>query len=229
MPGFIKTKRDEELWDKAKERAAEEGKKDNYAYITGIYKKMKGGKVADDRVVSLANAWMRKRATGWADPKVNDILEVVKGFKADTTVPKRLPKGTRLRVMGIHKGHNRNMMWVRDEAKGMSYTLKEDWDLDKVKVVPSGPRLADLNLTKKQMDELHDKGTVEVDGETLTYKGASTMWTVYLFSNKGKILFQSTYPAKDARDADRRGLRLVKPHLDKFDDAEDWVVEPAQQ
>lgn len=36
-----KTKRDEEKWDKAKEIAAEAGKKDDYAYIMGIYKKMK--------------------------------------------------------------------------------------------------------------------------------------------------------------------------------------------
>lgn len=36
-----KTKRDEEKWEKAKEIAAEAGKKDNYAYIMGIYKKMK--------------------------------------------------------------------------------------------------------------------------------------------------------------------------------------------
>lgn len=36
-----KTKRDEEKWDKAKELAAEQGRKEDYAYIMGIYKKMK--------------------------------------------------------------------------------------------------------------------------------------------------------------------------------------------
>lgn len=36
-----KTKRDEEKWEKAKEIAEEAGKKENYAYIMGIYKKMK--------------------------------------------------------------------------------------------------------------------------------------------------------------------------------------------
>lgn len=36
-----KTKRDEEKWEKAKEIAAKAGQKDNYAYIMGIYKKMK--------------------------------------------------------------------------------------------------------------------------------------------------------------------------------------------
>lgn len=37
----VKTKRDEEKWQRAKEIAAEQGQKDNYAYIMGIYKKMK--------------------------------------------------------------------------------------------------------------------------------------------------------------------------------------------
>lgn len=36
-----KTKRDEEKWDKAKELAQEQGKAENYAYIMGIYKRMK--------------------------------------------------------------------------------------------------------------------------------------------------------------------------------------------
>jgi len=36
-----KTKRDEEKWEKAKEIAAESGHKEDYAYIMGIYKRMK--------------------------------------------------------------------------------------------------------------------------------------------------------------------------------------------
>ena len=46
MPGFVKTPEDERLWDKAKDLAKEQGHKEDWAYITGIYKKMKGGKVA---------------------------------------------------------------------------------------------------------------------------------------------------------------------------------------
>lgn len=37
----VKTKRDEEKWQKAKDIAAEQGKAENYAYIMGIYKNMK--------------------------------------------------------------------------------------------------------------------------------------------------------------------------------------------
>ena len=46
MPSFVKTKKDEELWSKAKDRAKDAGKEDNWAYVTGIFKKMKGDKLA---------------------------------------------------------------------------------------------------------------------------------------------------------------------------------------
>lgn len=42
MPvGAVKTRRDERLWEEAKRIAAEEGKGGNYAYIMGIYERMK--------------------------------------------------------------------------------------------------------------------------------------------------------------------------------------------
>lgn len=41
MPtSLIRTKEDERLWDKAKERAQEQGKAENWAYVMGIYKRM---------------------------------------------------------------------------------------------------------------------------------------------------------------------------------------------
>jgi len=46
MPAFVKTKKNEELWSKAKARAKEQGRSGDWAYVTGIYKSMKGGKVA---------------------------------------------------------------------------------------------------------------------------------------------------------------------------------------
>lgn len=46
MPkGVVKTKRDEEKWNKAKQVAEKAGQKSNYAYIMGIYQKMKGDKI----------------------------------------------------------------------------------------------------------------------------------------------------------------------------------------
>lgn len=42
MPtSVVKTARDERLWEKAKSQASSEGKSGNYAYIMGIYKRMK--------------------------------------------------------------------------------------------------------------------------------------------------------------------------------------------
>ena len=42
MPtNVVKTARDERLWKRAKEQASSEGKSGNYAYIMGIYKRMK--------------------------------------------------------------------------------------------------------------------------------------------------------------------------------------------
>ena len=46
MPGFIKTPEDEKTWEKAKAQAEKAGHKDNWAYVTQIYKSMHGGKVA---------------------------------------------------------------------------------------------------------------------------------------------------------------------------------------
>jgi len=46
MPAFIKTPAQERLWEKAKGLAEEAGHKEDWPYITGIYKKLHGGKVA---------------------------------------------------------------------------------------------------------------------------------------------------------------------------------------
>ena len=42
MPtNVVKTARDERLWEKARSQASSEGKSGNYAYVMGIYKRMK--------------------------------------------------------------------------------------------------------------------------------------------------------------------------------------------
>ena len=55
--------------------------------------------------------------------------------------------------------------------------------------------------------------------------GPKTTWTVSLFSDSGKILFEKEFQAQDYREANRQGLKFVRPHLDKHEDADDWVVE----
>ncbi len=43
MPSnIVKTANDERLWEKAKRQAKKEGQSGNYAYINGIFQKMKG-------------------------------------------------------------------------------------------------------------------------------------------------------------------------------------------
>jgi len=43
MPtNLVRTKKDEELWSRAKARAAEQGHKEDWAYVNGIYQRMKG-------------------------------------------------------------------------------------------------------------------------------------------------------------------------------------------
>lgn len=51
MPAFVKTPEDERLWAKAKEQAKAQGEEGNWAYVTGIFKKMKGGKVGGSNPV----------------------------------------------------------------------------------------------------------------------------------------------------------------------------------
>jgi len=80
MPGFIKTKRDEELWTKAKEVAEKAGHKEDWPYITGIWKKMKGKKAS----VRVAFRYLLRRATGAdltkdQEKKLLDLLAKGKG------------------------------------------------------------------------------------------------------------------------------------------------------
>jgi hypothetical protein len=53
MPtNVVKTPEDERLWQKAKARAKEQGKAENYAYIMGIYKQMNPRMASAQRVAA---------------------------------------------------------------------------------------------------------------------------------------------------------------------------------
>ena len=57
MPtNVVKTPEDEEKWQKAKARAAEQGKADNYAYIMGVYKSMNPDRFASSQRVATRYA-----------------------------------------------------------------------------------------------------------------------------------------------------------------------------
>ncbi len=55
MPSWLDPN-DEKIWQQAKEIAAQQGKENNYAFITSVFKKIKKGKVRKDAVSSQAMA-----------------------------------------------------------------------------------------------------------------------------------------------------------------------------
>ena len=74
---------------------------------------------------------------------------------------------------------------------------------------------------------LVDRATGAVVKSEMVRLAAADHWTVYLFSDTGRTLYEETFPARDTRDAERKALAVIRPQLAKFDHAEDWVVEPA--
>lgn len=58
MPAFIKTPEDEKRWDRAKAKAEEAGHKEDWAYVTSIYKNMNGGKVGRASLQRIVVAWL---------------------------------------------------------------------------------------------------------------------------------------------------------------------------
>jgi len=162
----VKTKRDEHKWEKAQEIAEEAGQKDNWAYVMGIYKKMK--------------------------PEYE--------FKSGP------------------------------EAKKAAIT-KSLGDLPGIgaRVTRINPDPWDVEAVERSLDavDIHfDDGTwVPVHISSFQKRAGQTIWTVYLFSQTGKTLFKKDFHARDQRDAENKGHKIVLPHIDKHDDAEDWIVE----
>lgn len=50
MPGFIKSPEDEKAWEKAKSLAKEQDKAENWPYITGIWKRIRGKEAMASRI-----------------------------------------------------------------------------------------------------------------------------------------------------------------------------------
>jgi len=95
-----KTPEDEKKWQKAKSIAKEQGKDEDYAYIMGIYKKMKPDyefKTASERV---ARQWMRRVAEDTAEEAYRKrmaeidalLVSIRRKLKQDVILFKRDPK-----------------------------------------------------------------------------------------------------------------------------------------
>lgn len=102
MPkGVVKTKADEHKWERAKEIAEEAGQKDNYAYIMGIYKKMKPD--------------YEFKTAGAIGPYVDSI---VNGMKVTQVNTDNRRSGARL------KGNGLLVKWGLDAPEGSSVRSK---------------------------------------------------------------------------------------------------------
>jgi DNA-binding ferritin-like protein len=66
------------------------------------------------------------------------------------------------------KGHVAWLLWGGDAGKTWATKVKSQMDAADAKA-----KQAALNMTKKQMEQLHEDGKVEVDGEFITYKEAA--------------------------------------------------------
>jgi len=73
--------------------------------------------------------------------------------------------------------------------------------------------------------DVFKRATPQARGASMRTAGR---YTVYLFSDTGRELWKQDFNAPNERAADEAALRLVKPHLDRHPDAEDWVVEPVE-
>lgn len=80
MPSnVVKTPKDEKLWNRAKEQAAEQGHKENWAYVMAIYKNMNPDRFKEatdrvaDRFLSSYEETGRDPVEGWAHGRVEPI------------------------------------------------------------------------------------------------------------------------------------------------------------
>lgn len=120
MPAFVKTKEDERLWEKAKARAKEEGQEENWAYTTGIFKKMLPERFKEGSVQRVVARYIEKKAdggyeegepdeSGWGwipgHPMENvfhgmgSLMPPVRDGKGMTPVPYEFPEGTGVDAM----------------------------------------------------------------------------------------------------------------------------------
>lgn len=73
----VKSKRDEEKWQKAKDVAKEQGRAEDYAYIMGIYKKMK----PDYFKEAVARIALRYRVAKLSDKDRKEVIDLLASAK----------------------------------------------------------------------------------------------------------------------------------------------------
>lgn len=96
-------KKSEKEWEKAKKQAAKQGKGDNFAYITGIYKRIMGEKsMLLNRVLSrIELAWDPKAMMAMMEEAKPLLLKIAKGIGLTNCVK----KGATYQLKGNWNGH----------------------------------------------------------------------------------------------------------------------------
>jgi len=124
-----KTKRDEHKWDRAKEIAEEAGKKENFPYIMGIYKKMKPdyefktGPAAKAAARRLVSRWMAHQAGESAAQAYKRRSQEIAKFL--TTLDKQLKKHAQdFKKNETNWGYVGDLGHIAEELKDLAEGLK---------------------------------------------------------------------------------------------------------
>jgi hypothetical protein len=139
----VKTKRDEEKWQKAKSIAEEAGKAEDYAYIMGIYKKMKPN----------YEFKTKKAALKLTDNQKDEIHSLLKEYKGKPVPDKQV--------------HDLADKWgvETDELEAYIYGLASQWVIFEDAKVNPGGRAEEAGVTEKDFPKATiDKG-IEVEME----------------------------------------------------------------
>ena len=84
LPNFIKTDKDEELWNKAKV-ASKQGKTDDYDYVTGIWKKMKHRETLEEMKTILRESKSISKQEFFNSSAARDIVDTEEMLRASIT------------------------------------------------------------------------------------------------------------------------------------------------
>lgn len=173
MPvGVVKTPKDEELWQKAKEIAEKEGQGKNWAYIMGIYERMKG-KNAKKHIISVSGKILVKKK--WLSPKqaaeylVNAVREDLTPEEAWSNIENRVDMDGG--EINDFIGHLKNLApkswksFLSDEA--IDYILAnslpdDDYGLEKSASIPKDKQKLLDEAYKKAYKDFHDNEDYEI-------------------------------------------------------------------
>lgn len=117
MPmGLVKTPRDEELWSKAKAAAKKQGRTEDWAYINGIYQRMKGHKKAASLIEPLVK---RAEVNTQLSLPLQQRLDIGGQWHAGTFNASAAAKGGKERAVYDPKSH---MIYLQKPGEQISKT-----------------------------------------------------------------------------------------------------------